>query len=815
MSIALKKSGVIFILLFAIVFTSFSSISAHTIASVSPQVNLNTYVDNGINYIASQMNEDGGIRWMDEASDVPTTIKVVIALTANGYPQDHLISQNGNRPIDFLINAGYEWVFQTGSDNPGFNTARAGQLLTAVSAANENPHSFGDEGIDLIAEIKNHYDLNTGIFGAATPQNVTDQVWAILGLATSYASIPEESTAWLANAQLKDGSWDDGYGSYLDMTPLAIMALIASGDGSTYEEQLQKSISFLKTNQQTNGGWQTQWDSTTNANTTGVILQAIHALGQQSTGELWAQDGETPLSALLGLQQSDGAIGGDFANTYSTVDALIGISGEPMFNLGKVRRLNLAFPFIKTSQSQDGGWGSVGQTVDVMIALKAAGWDPNTMSSGEQTPLDYLAANLDEYTQSGPDAIGKSILGLVAAGADPTNFADRDLVAELMDTYDPSLKAFGVPDNTWHQALAIIGLSAANTLPPEDAVETLIGLQQSDGGWEYSPGFGTAPDTTALAIQALIASGLGHDDGVIKDALAYLKLKQAPDGGWGDSSSTAFALMAINALGASGQDWTTTEGKTPESALFTFQKPNGAFFFNLEFTDDNLMSTATSIIALLKASYIVRNDGYAQENQAGMVIDPGDQPWQTACVSFTSDTLTGAELLERSGFDYQSDSGFVTSIMNITNPDGETNYWSYWRWDGREWVFNNIGAAETDLPAGAIQAWHFTSWEQFPSLPPDGIPNLSEICGQLTLKNYNEMPNINYTDMTKQTSEQPSIPIEKTLTPTVITEAPGEQITPTITPEAPSNQPSMLPILIIAGGGLALIGLFFYFRKRA
>ncbi len=815
MSIEIKKSGVIFFLLFAIVFTSFSNISAHPIASVSRQDDLNTYVEKGINYIASQMNEDGGIRWMDETSDVPTTIKVVIALAANGYPQDHLISQNGNRPIDFLINAGYEWVFQTGSDNPGFNTARAGQLLTAVSAANENPHSFGDEGIDLIAEIKNHYDLNTGIIGAATPQNVTDQVWAILGLAASYASIPEESTSWLANAQLEDGSWDDGYGSYLDVTPLAIMALVASGDGSTYEEQLQKSISFLKTNQQANDGWQTQWDSTTNANTTGVILQAIYALGQQSTGELWVQDGGTTIDALLELQQADGAIGGDFANTYSTADTLIGISGEPLFNLSRVRRLNLAIDFIKASQSQDGGWGSVGQTVDIMLALKAAGWNPNTMTAGEQTPLDYVAANLEEYTKSGPDAIGKIILGLVAAGADPTNFADRDLVAELLAAYDPSLKAFGVPDNTWHQALSILGLSAAETPPPQEAVETLIGLQQADGGWEYAPGFGTAPDNTALAIQAIVTSGLGLDNRAIQDALAYLKLKQAPDGGWGDSSSIAFALMAINALGASGQDWATTAGKTPESALFNFQKPNGAFFFNPEFTDDNLMSTATAIIASLNANYIVSDESYSQENQAGLVIDPGDQPWQTACISFTSDTLTGAELLERSGFDYQSDSGFIISIMDISNQDGETNYWSYWHWDGREWVFNNSGASDTEVPAGAIQAWHFTSWEQFPSLPPDGIPNLIEICGQLTLKNYNEMPYINYADITKQTSEQPSKPIEETQTPTIITGAPGEHITLTTTPEAPSDQPSMLPILIIAGGGLLLLGLFFYFRKRA
>ncbi len=815
MSIAIKKSSIIFIVFLSLFFKNFSNISAQPIKNVSSQDNLKAFVDEGLRYIASQMNEDGGIRWMDEASDVATTIKVVIALAANGYPQDKLTSQNGNRPIDFLINADYEWVFQTSSGIAGINIARAGQLLTAVSASNENPHSFGDEAIDLIAEIKNHYDPNTGIFGAATPQNVTDQAWAIIGLAASYASIPEESTAWLANAQLEDGSWDDGYGSYLDMTPLAIMALITSGDRSTYDEQLQKAISFLKTNQQANGGWQTKWDTTTNANTTGVILQAIYALGQQPTEEFWRQDGGMTIDALLVLQQADGAIGGDFANSYSTADALIGISGNSLFNLGKVRRLNLAFDFIKTSQSQDGGWGSVGQTIDVMIALKAAGWDPITITAKGQTPLNYLATNLDEYIQDGPDAIGKTILGLVAADVDPTNFANRDLVAELMDTYDPSLKAFGASDNTWHQALSLLGLSAAETQPPQEAVETLIGLQQSDGGWEYSPGFGTAPDTTALAIQALIASGLGHDDGVIKDALAYLKLKQAPDGGWGDSSSTAFALMAINVLGVSGQEWKTNTGKTPESAVFNFQKSNGAFFFNPEFTDDNLMSTASAIIASLNASYIVRNDGYAQENQAGLVIDPGDQPWQTSCVSFTSDNLTGADLLERSGFDYQSDSGFVTSIINITNLDGETNYWSYWRWDGREWIFNNSGAADTDVPAGVIQAWHFTSWEQFPSLPPDGIPDLSEVCGQLTLKNYNEMPYINYADITNQTSVQPSKPIEKTQTPTVISGAITEQITPTITPEAASDQPSMLPILIIAGGGFVLLGLFFYFRKRA
>ena len=86
------------------------------------------------------------------------------------------------------------------------------------------------------------------------------------------------------------------------------------------------------------------------------------------------------------------------------------------------------------------------------LPLQAAGWDPKTVTLSENTPFDFIEENLAEYIENGPDAIGKTILGVTAAGFDPTAFADVDLVAALNATYDETTSAFGMADNTWHQA---------------------------------------------------------------------------------------------------------------------------------------------------------------------------------------------------------------------------------------------------------------------------------------------------------------------------------------------------------------------------
>jgi squalene cyclase len=777
----------------------FSISGVERVFAVTTTPVIDAAIFNAIDYLQSEQNDDGGLRWVDETSSVPTTIRVVLALSAAGFSQERLVSRQGKHPMDFLSEKGSAWIYQQETDQPTPDLARVGQLLTAVSAANQDPYAYGEEAINLVHLVKSHYDPNTGIFGDASPQDVTDQVWALLGLAGAYSPIPPEAVDWLAAAQLPDGSWDDGFGSYLDTTPLGLLALIGSGYRTADDLAVTLALDFLKTHQQPDGGWQTQWDTFTNANTTGIILQGIIAAGQNPTDPGWTDEDATPIAALLNIQREDGAIGGDFTNAYSTADAILGLAGQPLYDLGHLRKIGRAFEFIFAAQEPDGGWGSVGQTIDVILAADAAGWNPNSIAVTGTSPAAYLTENLTAYLETGPDAIGKAILGVVAAGQDPNNFNGTDMVTALLETYDTQVGAFGSPENTWHQALAILGLSAANVPIPEGALQTLLDLQQPDGGWEYTTGFGTWPDNTALALQALLAGGLPAGDADIQAGIEFIQSHQLEDGGWGDSSTTAYVIMALNALGIDPKHWQTDSGETPLHNLFTYQKPSGAFIFSQDFPDESLMSTTTAVLAATGRNYLIQPFDLKEANAAGLVIQTDQGEVTTTCVFFDRASISGLALLDDTGMPYQSQDGFMNSILEVSNPQAGTMYWSYWHWDGREWVFNNTGAGDSRVFPGSIEAWYFTSWEMFPSLPPEFVPNLSTICGHPTPKNYAIQPNLHFYDLNPYPEDRANVTAwengiiqeEIPLTPLAENEAQAE--------------PPLLPIMIISVTGLVVL----------
>ena len=747
MKSCMRKSILSIILSLFLILTSTSTTIASPESDNLKQDDVDAAIRAGFDYILSQMNDDGGIRWFDENSSTAATIRVVQGLAAAQLSQGYISSGSGNHPIDYLAENGAAWVNQEETDTPGFSVGRAGQLLTAIAAGNNNPYNFGVDSLNLIDEINKHYDVNTGIFGMSTMENVLDHIWAIIGLAANNASIPIESSDWLTSAQLEDGSWNDGFGSYLDTTPLAIIALISSGYRNVDSPEIQISIEFMMRNQQPDGGWQNVWDTATNANTTGIMIQAISALGQQPTDDPWQQADGNPQTALLAVQQENGAFGGDFANSYSTADAIVGLTGRTITDLAYIENASDSFDYVFASQEASGGWGSVGQTLDVILALEAAGWQPNSVAGEEGTPLEYITSNFESYLEAGPDAIGKMILGIATVGLDPTNFQNTDLVQTLMLTYDEETNAFGSPENSWHQSLAILGLNAAGVEIPAGSSTTLINLQQEDGGWEYTPGFGSWPDNTSLAIQALLAAGIPIDDDVIKTAVIYLRSVQTEDGGWGDSSTTAFALMALNALHESLESWVMASSKDPISNLFSYQKANGSLVYNWDIPEDSMMSTAAALLAIFNGDYLVSHSNANPLNQAAIMVDPGDGTVFADCVEFETNAISGLSLLASSDFSYDTESGFINSIMDISNSEGETNYWSYWSWNGREWIFNNSGAGESIVHPGSVQAWYFTSWETFPSLPSRFVPDVNQICDTQVLKNYIDQPQLNYFDL--------------------------------------------------------------------
>lgn len=236
--------------------------------------------------------------------------------------------------------------------------------------------------------------------------------------------------------------------------------------------------------------------------------------------------------------------------------------------------------FIRTTQQPDGGFGGfgAGQTFDAVYAIRSAGIDPNTVTTEEASPADFLAAVAGE--QEAASEAAKAALAAVALELDPTDVAGTDLHAVMTGAYDG---ATGQYDPTsFGQALVMLGLQCTGATVPADAIAALEAMQLGDGGWGFAED--GDPDNTAIVIQALLAAGANAGDESVTTGLAFLANAQAADGGWGfdpaesNANSTAYVIQALIAAGEDpeGEAW-TVDGVNPVDFLAGLQAEDGSF----------------------------------------------------------------------------------------------------------------------------------------------------------------------------------------------------------------------------------------------
>lgn len=238
--------------------------------------------------------------------------------------------------------------------------------------------------------------------------------------------------------------------------------------------------------------------------------------------------------------------------------------------------------FIRTTQQPDGGFGGFGpgQSLDAILAIRSAGLDPNTFVTGGKSPADFVAAHADDLAAS-PALAGKAALAARALGLDARNVAGADFIAAIVAGYDATTGQYA--EDAFGHSLAMLGLVCAGGAPaPASAVLALRETQLDDGGWGFG-GFAD-PDTTALALQALIAAGVPVTDPAVVQAVAYLQSTQGNDGGWGfdpDASNANSTALAIQGLLAAGEDVEAAAyaraGVTPIAYLLSIQQPDGSF----------------------------------------------------------------------------------------------------------------------------------------------------------------------------------------------------------------------------------------------
>jgi hypothetical protein len=230
------------------------------------------------------------------------------------------------------------------------------------------------------------------------------------------------------------------------------------------------------------------------------------------------------------------------------------------------------------SARQDPSTGMIGpaagrdaDTSWTALAVAGAREDPARWAPGAGTPT--LA---DAVAALAPGTVADVLRVAVARRA-----AGRvdDQLAALVAAQQSADGSFGGAMLT--TAWGLIALRAVGRRPDDPAVGAAVGalvrMRAPDGGWATSPGAGASDVIgTATAIQALRAARMRVADPVLVGARARLLALRDRDGGFGRAAvPTAWAVMAIRALGEQPGRGAWARGGSPLSVLADLQRPDG------------------------------------------------------------------------------------------------------------------------------------------------------------------------------------------------------------------------------------------------
>ncbi|MBW8796340.1 MAG: hypothetical protein JF597_22900 [Streptomyces sp.] len=314
--------------------------------------------------------------------------------------------------------------------------------------------------------------LPSGLYGGADPK--FDGVWrqslALLAQRAVGVTPAVKAVDWLAGQQCANGAFaafraeptsacDAKVTVDTNSTAAAVQALKAVGG---HDAAADKAVSWLKSQQNKDGGWGYAPGSPSDTNSTGVVIGALAAAGesaQRSPYDLLAKwslaCGKDGGGALAYQPDKQGKL---TANADATAAGVLGALGKGFVTTAgkapakapacatsgktptreEVARNGAAY--LADAMSRSGHLVSTlpgaspqpdfGNTADAVVALAAQGW-----TGQAQKPYAWLEAHAAPWAeQSGPAAYAELVLAAHAMGADPRDFGGTNLVTALNAT---------------------------------------------------------------------------------------------------------------------------------------------------------------------------------------------------------------------------------------------------------------------------------------------------------------------------------------------------------------------------------------------
>jgi hypothetical protein len=318
--------------------------------------------------------------------------------------------------------------------------------------------------------------IPSGLYGSTDP--TYDGVWrqslALLAQDTVGVEPAGKAVDWLTGQQCADGAFaafradpaktcDAKLTVDTNSTAAAVQALVALGG---HEGEAKKAVTWLKSVQNTDGGWGYTPGGASDTNSTSVVIGALAAAGEKPAEVV--KGGKSPYDALVKLAlPCDGAGAGAFAyqpdkkgklsaNADATAAGVLGALGKGLApgagtkadaatcaDAGSPTPQQAAAngaAYLTKAVAKDGYLTSVlpgaenqpdyGNTADAVVALAAQGGAERARQS-----LKWLEQNAAAWAkQSGPAAYAQLVFAAHATGTDPRAFGGTDLVAALNAT---------------------------------------------------------------------------------------------------------------------------------------------------------------------------------------------------------------------------------------------------------------------------------------------------------------------------------------------------------------------------------------------
>lgn len=317
----------------------------------------------------------------------------------------------------------------------------------------------------------------SGLYGTGDP--TYDGVWrqslALLAQDTAGLKPAAKAVDWLTGQQCDSGAFpsyradatkpcDAKLPLDSNATAAAVQALAALGG---QDAAAKKSVGWLKSVQNADGGWGYNPGGASDANSTSLVIGALAAAGEKPA-EVKSKGGKTPYDALLTFAKPcGGKDGGAFVYqpkqpgivADSTAAAVLGAHGKGLVVTPGAKdakgtvceksttvegaahngAVYLAAALAETGHLDTPPMAGAadptpkpdfGNTADAVVALTAQG-----LGDQAKKPLEWLEKNSAAWAkESGPAAYAQLILAAHAAGADPKSFGGTDLVAGLNAT---------------------------------------------------------------------------------------------------------------------------------------------------------------------------------------------------------------------------------------------------------------------------------------------------------------------------------------------------------------------------------------------